>query len=128
MRPPRPAGFGFFTVCALLTACGCAFALAVNDGLPVFLPGRMAVAATGALALVTAEALARVRPWAFSASVAFAGTFIVMLLLAARDEIDVGIAMSGGVGLFALVALSIVHNGLGSVYGPRPVSRRYPAP
>lgn len=128
MRPPRPVGFGFLTVCALLSAGGCGIALASSTGEPVFLPGRMAVAMTGALALVTAEALAFVRPWAFSASVAFAGTFIVMPLVAVWDEIDVGITMSSGVALFALVALSIVHNGLDSVSTPRPVPRRRAAP
>lgn len=116
-------------MCALLSAGGCALALAQAsiDGVPVFLPGRMAVAATGALALVTAEALAFVRPWAFSASVAFAGTFLAMIVVVGKGAVE-AFGACGPVGLFALVALAIVHNGLNSVSTPRPMPRRRAAP
>ena len=112
MPVKRPAGFGFLTFCCV--ACAILMAtLLGGDILPAYmlLPARMAIGATGALALVTAEALWRVRPWAFSASLAFAGTFEVMLFVVTGTLLG-GLAMAGVAALFIVVALSIVHNGL----------------
>jgi|SRR5215218_834352 len=123
MQPPRPAGFVFLTGCALVCACVMAAALALSGtetGAP--LAARFALGATGALALVTAEALAFVRPWAFGASLAFAGSFIAMTFVSVHD-LDVSLATSAPALLPILVALSIVYNGLDSVsrmaHGPR---------
>jgi hypothetical protein len=114
MGPLRPAGFGFLTFCALLCALVMAAALTVPDIAP---PGRFALGATGALALVTAEALAFVRPWAFGASLAFAGSFMAMIFVVLGTfEVDF-IALMAPAGLFILVALSIVRNGLGVPLG-----------
>jgi len=122
MRPPRPAGFGFLTVCALACAVLMAAALDLDDGSPMV---RFAVGATGALALVVAEALACVRPWAFGASIAFAGTFIAMLVVVLRDLEGVVIAV-GMTAMFILVALSIVYNGVHHVPPAPGMRRRYP--
>src|SRR5687768_9691973 len=85
MRPPRPAGFTFLTVCAVLCACATAWALATAGDEQRLLASRFALGATGALALVTAEALVFVRPWAFGASLAFAGSFVALIFVTVRD-------------------------------------------
>jgi hypothetical protein len=114
MGPLRPAGFGFLTFCALLCAVAMATALTAPGIAP---PGRFALGATGALALVTAEALAFVRPWAFGASLAFAGSFMAMILVV-LGTVEVGFtALMTPAGLFILIALSIVRNGLGAPLG-----------
>lgn len=114
MRPLRPAGFGFLAFCALLCALVMAAAL-TSAGMA--LPARFALGATGALALVTAEALAFVRPWAFGASLAFAGSFMAMILVV-LSGIEAGfIPVMAPAGLFILVALSIVRDGLGAPPG-----------
>ncbi|MFL5541529.1 MAG: hypothetical protein ACJ8J0_21255, partial [Longimicrobiaceae bacterium] len=102
MRSARPAGFVFLTVCALACACVMAAALAAPDFPPV---ARFSLAATGALALVVAEALAFVRPWAFGASIAFAGTFIAMLFVVTLDA-EALIFLVCITAFFILVALS----------------------
>ena len=112
-RPPaRPAGFTFLSACAGLCACVMAGVLAQTGD--VSLPGRFVAAATGALALVTAEALACVRPWAFSASVALAGTFVVMIFVTVSD-VTAALVTAGLVTFPILIALSIVYNGLASL-------------
>jgi hypothetical protein len=109
-NPPssRPAGFVFLAVCALLCALALAILLATGDELPRV---RFALGATGALALVTAEALAYVRPWAFGASLAFAGSFVALVFVATHDFV-VGVVGTCPTILPILVALSVVHNGL----------------
>jgi hypothetical protein len=109
MRPPRPAGFGFLGFCALLCALAMAAALTIAGVAP---PARFALGATGALALVTAEALAFTRPWAFGASLAFAGSFVAMVFVAVHD-VAVAMAIAATALLPILVALSIIHNGVG---------------
>lgn len=111
MRAKRPPGFGFLAVCSFLCAGAMAWLLQVApDDIPHPLVVRFAFGATGALALVTAEALWRVRRWAFSASLAFAGTFLVMpVAVTGRWE---AVVISGVSALFIAVALSIVYNGL----------------
>jgi hypothetical protein len=125
MRPPRPTGFTFLTACALLCACAMAWALAlVGDGEGVSLPLRLALGTTGALALVTSEALAFVRPWAYRASVAFALSFIAMILVMGGG-IEFTLVMAAILLMPILIALSIVWNGL----QPTPVAapgRRLP--
>ena len=107
----RPAGFGFLTVCSLLCAGVMAWMLGVfPDDIPLVVASRFAVGVTGALAMVTAEALWRVRPWAFSASVAFAGSFVLMPIVVTKAW--EAVAFSGVAGLFIVVALGIVHRGL----------------
>ena len=108
----RPSGFGFLAFCSVTCAVVMALLLGGSD-LPsdVLFPARMAVGATGALALVTAEALWRVRPWAFSASLAFAGTFVVMLFVVS-GSLAGGFVASSVAALFIAVALSIVYTGL----------------
>jgi hypothetical protein len=113
MPRARPAGFTFLTLCALLCACGMAWALATLGGEEHLPAIRFAVAATGALALVTAEALAFVQPWAYGASLAFAGSFVAMLFVTLGD-FSGGIATTALVALPIAIALSIVHNGLAS--------------
>ena len=121
MRPPRPAGFVFLTACAVLCAAVMALGLADADfaSEPV---SRFALAATGALALVTAEALALVRPWAYGASIALAGSFVAMVFVVA-GSIEVSLAIACVVALPILSALSIVYNGLRPVppvtHGPQ---------
>lgn len=88
MHHKRPDDFGILAVCVF------AFALLV----------------AGALALVTAEALWRVRPWGYSASIAFAGSFVVMPIV--LDPGWSAVAFSGVAALFIVVALSIVYRGL----------------
>ena len=86
MRAPRPEGFGFFALCAL--ACACFMAVLLSRGTlhQHYLPlQRLAVGATGALALVAAEAIWCVRRWAFPASAALAAMFMVMLFLVLGD-------------------------------------------
>lgn len=121
MHPSRPAGFVFLAVCALASACVMAAALGLGHGPP---PVRFALGATGALALVVAEALAFVRPWAFGASLAFAGTFIAMLLVVSGD-MTVFIILGSLSAFFILLALSIVYNGTHSVTIPPVARRRY---
>jgi hypothetical protein len=109
-NPPsgRPAGFVFLAACALLCALALAIMLATGDDPP---PVRFALGATGALALVTAEALVFVRPWGFGASLAFAGSFVATLFVATHDLV-VGVVGTCPTILPILVALSVVHNGL----------------
>ena len=111
-RPRRPAGFGFLAGCALL--CAGVMALGLADGgsdLDFPLVSRFALAATGALALVTAEALAFVRPWAYGASLALAGSFVATMFVLGGGY-DVGFVMIGVSALPILIALSIVYNGM----------------
>ena len=111
-RSMRPACFGFLAFCSV--ACAILMAKLLGDNqLPAYrlFPARMAVGATGALALVTAEALWRVRPWAFSASLAFAGTFVVTLFVLTGTLLS-GLLASLVALLFIAIALSIVYNGL----------------
>ena len=111
MRPKRPTGFGFLAVCSLLCAGAMGSLLAmIPDDVPHLLAARFALGATGALALVTAEALWRVRPWAFGASLAFGGVFVVMPV--AVTGMWEAIVVSALPALFILAALSIVHRGL----------------
>jgi len=125
MQTNRPAGFLFLAWCALACACAMAVALGVSD---VPAPARFAVGATGALALVTAEALAFVRPWAFGASLAFAGSFIAMTFVAVHD-VDMSLTISAPALLPILIALSIVYNGLVSISGATHAARtRVPRP
>jgi hypothetical protein len=98
----------FLAACALLCALALAILLATGDDLP---PVRFALGATGALALVTAEALAFVRRWAFGASLAFAGSFVATIFVATHDVVVAVVGTCPTV-LPILVALSVVHNGL----------------
>jgi hypothetical protein len=122
MRSARPVGFGFLALCALACACVMAAALAAPGVPPV---ARFALGATGALALVTAEALAFARPWAFSGSIAFAGTFIAMLFVVTLDaeEFIILVCITA---FFILVALSIVYNGMHPTPPAPAMRRRYP--
>lgn len=115
MRPPRPAGFGFLCACSLIAAVAMALLLS-EEPLDVTPAARLAMACTGALALVTAEALAYVRRWAFGASLAFAGVFPVMTMLVSGSVIG-SVGMWGPGAVFAVFALAVVHEGLESVYG-----------
>ena len=123
MRSARPPGFVFLTVCAL--ACAVMMAAVLDlDGKPPAV--RFAVGATGALALVVAEALACVRPWAFGASVAFAGTFIAMLITVSIPDTGAVVGLVSVAMLFIVVALSIVHHGMNPAPAVPGMRRRYP--
>jgi len=98
----------FLAACALVCALVLAVMLAASDDRP---PVRFALGATGALGLVTAEALALVRPWAFGASLAFAGSFVATLFVGTHDVV-VAVVGTCLTLLPIVVALSIVHNGL----------------
>lgn len=120
-RSKRPAGFGFLTICSLLCAGVMALLLGtIPDDVPHVLAMRFAIGATGALALVTSEALWRVRPWGYSASIAFAGSFVVMPIV--LDPSWSAVAFSGVAALFIVVALSIVYRG----FFPDPTLVRVP--
>lgn len=124
MTPIRPAGFRFLCACALLCACMMAWGLASSDAVVLFgPPGRLAVAATGALALVTAEALAFGRPWVFRASVAFALAFLAMIAVITRS-LELTVMFGGVSGLFILVALGIVSHGVDVLNGRAPGAPR----
>jgi hypothetical protein len=113
MTRTRPAGFPFLSACALACACVMASLLAKLGG--DALSGRFAVAATGALALVTAEALAFVRPWAFGASLAFAGAFFAAIFVTA-DSVDSFFVVATVTLIPVIIALAFVYNGLRSVH------------
>ncbi|MFL5381614.1 MAG: hypothetical protein ACJ8GN_03745 [Longimicrobiaceae bacterium] len=125
MNRARPDGFGFLAMCALACACVMAGSLGLGSGGPP--PVRFAVGATGALALVTAEALAYVRPWAFGASLAFAGTFFALLgvMVPYIEAIAVLAVMAG---IFILIALVIVFRGMCSLSTPAPRLQRRRVP
>ncbi|MFL5539978.1 MAG: hypothetical protein ACJ8J0_13350 [Longimicrobiaceae bacterium] len=122
MRPPLPAGFLFLTFCAFFCACLMAVALALPE---VSLAERFAYGATGALALVVAEALAFVRPWAFGASIALAGTFIATLFVVTAD-LEVFLVFSVIAGLFIVIALAFVYEGMNPAPAVPGTRRRYP--
>jgi hypothetical protein len=123
--PHRPVGFVFLAVCSFLCGLAMTVVLATAGNSP---SARFAAGATGALALVTAEALAFVRPWAFGASLAFAGSFIAMTFVSLN--VDVAWAITAVAILPILIALSMVYNGLRSVAGAAhvPQPTRVPAP
>jgi hypothetical protein len=79
------------------------------------------------MALVTAETLALVRPWAFSASFAFAVSFAATLFVIA-SSIDVFLVMATIAVLPVLIALLFVYNGLRSVPAITPGPRRIRVP
>jgi hypothetical protein len=112
MQPSRPAAFGILAVCSFLCACVVSAVLVGGGGdVDPGMGGRFGLGVTGALALVTAESLWFVRPWAFGTSLAFAGSFVATLFVLA-DSIDVFLVMAAVVALPILVALIFVHNGL----------------
>lgn len=121
MHPARPAGFVFLAVCSLACAVVMAFVLGLGGGTP---PIHFAMGATGALALVVAEALAFVRPWAFGASIAFGGTFIAMLVVVAMSNAAAMLRPVAIAGLFVLFALAIVYRGMDSLSTTAPAHRR----
>ena len=122
---PRPPGFVLLSVCFFL--CACAMALGLADGELASGPAsRFLLAATGALALVTAEALAFVRPWAFSASLAFAASFAAMAFVLASSNVI--IAITAIVAFPIVTALVFIYNGLRSVPAATPGSQRIRVP
>jgi uncharacterized membrane protein len=128
MRPFHPAGFVVLSGCSFL--CACVMALGLADGVEDLahpLAGRFALATTGALALVTAEALFFVRPWAFSASLAFAASFAATILVTARSTDDF-LVIATVVVVPVLIALMFVYNGLRSVRTITPGPQRIRVP
>ena len=111
MHHTRPAGFGFLAVCAFGFALLMAAFLANTAHVGDLLVDRMIVGVTGALGLLTAEALWFVRGWAFRASLAFAGMFVV-ILFAMMDSSLAGLVMVGGSLLCLALALRVVYLGL----------------
>ena len=109
-RPPVPPGFRFLAVCALLCAAAMIVPL-LRRVPPDGQLDRVMVVVIALLALITAEALAFVRPWAFRATVALASAFPIAIIVWMRSMLD-GIAMSGPGLLFGVVAIAIVHHGL----------------
>lgn len=127
MRPTRPDGFGLYAFCSCVCA-GC-MALLLTDVMLYpgpSLPGRLAIGATGAFGLVTAEALWFVRRWAFPASLAFAGAFVAMLFVAGvvMADLTIGFMLAIVVLIFLFPALVKVRAGIASRYTGAPV----PAP
>lgn len=123
MHPDRPAGFGFLAVCCFAFALLMAAFLADDAHVGDLLVDRMIVGVTGALGLLTAEALWFVRRWAFRASLAFAGVFVV-ILFALMDSSPAGLVMMAASLLCLGLALRVVYQGLRA--GPTiriPVSR-----
>jgi len=121
-RPASPAGFRFLAVCALL--CAAAMAPELMRPPPEDTELRRLMAAVIAvLSLVTAEALAFVRPWASRATVALAAAFPIAAIALERNLPD-GIADSAPALLFGVIALSIVHHGVSSA--SRPGNRQNP--
>jgi hypothetical protein len=125
MNRVRPDGFLFLATCALGCACVMAGVLGLGNGGPPLV--RFAVGTTGALALVTAEALACVRPWAFGASLAFGGMFIALLgvWVSYTERVAVLAVVAG---LFVLIALVMVYRGMESLSTPAPRLQRRRVP
>lgn len=111
MHPHRPAGFGFLAICCFAFALLMAAFLADTARIGDLVVDRMIAGVTGALGLLTAEALWFVRRWAFRASLAFAGMFVV-ILFAMLDVSLAGIALMAGMLLVVAIALRAVHHGL----------------
>ena len=88
---------------------------------------RFVLAATGALALVTAEALAFVRRWAFSASLAFTASFAAAIFVLASSN-DGIFAIAAIMALPILTALAFIYNGLRSVVTITPGPQRIRVP
>jgi hypothetical protein len=122
MRAPRPTGFVFLCVCALLCAAVMGWLLTGDAAAHTTMPGRLAIAATGALALVTAEALAFVRPWAYRASIAFGVAFVVRVAVL-TDRFVMAAAACAAPLVFIIIALGIVRRGL-----PAAPAQRIPRP
>lgn len=120
----RPNGFAVLAVCAALFGAFAGLVLATDDG-----GGDVAVntllAAWGSLGLLTAEALWRVRRWAFPASVALAGSVlapcVVLAVVLAMDN-DVPMALlallAGGIMVFGMQpVLAYVRDRSRSLHG-----------
>lgn len=122
MRAPRPPDFGFLAGGSLVFALLMAGLLA--DAVPTdeLLSSRMFAGVAGALALLTAEALWFVRPWAFRASLAFAGMLVVFVFALVGSSRD-GLGLAAFALMFIGVSLRAVHRGLRA--GP---TIRIPAP
>ena len=128
MRPFHPAGFVVLSGCSFL--CACVMALGLADGVGDLahpLAGRFALAATGALALVTAEALFFVRRWAFSASLAFAVSLMATIFVVAQS-VDISLVAATVVAIPVITALPFVYNGLRSVHAITPGPQRIRVP
>lgn len=111
MRLHRPAGFGFLAICCFAFALLMAAFLADTARIGDLVVDRMIAGVTGALGLLAAEALWFVRRWAFRASLAFAGMFVV-ILFAMLDTSLAGIAVLAGMLLATAIALKVVYQGL----------------
>jgi hypothetical protein len=122
MRLHRPAGFGFLAICCFAFALLMAAFLADTARIGDLVVDRMIAGVTGALGLLAAEALWFVRRWAFRASLAFAGMF-VMILLAMMHSSLAELAMVACLMVVIAIALKVVYQGLHA-----PSTIRIPAP
>lgn len=114
MPHDRPAGFGFLAICCFAFALLMAAFLAHTARIGDLIVDRMIAGVTGALGalgLLAAEALWFVRRWAFRASLAFAGMFVV-IIFAMLDTSLAGIAVLAGMLLATAIALKVVYQGL----------------
>ena len=111
MHPDRPAGFGFLAICCFAFALLMAAFLADTARIGDLVVDRMIAGVTGALGLLTAEALWFVRRWAFRASLAFAGMFGVILFAVMGSSLA-GLALVACLVIVIAIALRVVHNGL----------------
>ena len=107
----RPASFGFLAVCCFVFAMLMAAFLADDAHVGELLVDRVIVGVSGALGLLTAEALWFVRRWAFRASLAFAG-MLAVILFAMMDSSLAGLALVAGSLLCLAIALRVVYHGL----------------
>ena len=123
----QPLGYPLLAVCAWTFAVLMALALvAADDSMPVpngtVLLVRVFAAALAVLALVTGEALWRVRPWAFRVSLLLAATYLCaaawVSTLAGETESAVGIfaAVGGGSLIFIGPALAYLRDRHRQIY------------
>lgn len=121
-----PVGFIVLSACSFLCAGAMAIGLGYNSE-DIGPGGRLALAATGALALVTAEALAFVRPWTFTASLAFAVSFVTMLFVV-PESTDTSLVVMTIVAIPIVTALTFVYNGLRAIRAATPGPRQIAVP
>jgi hypothetical protein len=120
---------GFFALGACALTFGAVLAMILANGMlssPGELPARAAVAVTGVLAFVAAEALFFTRPWAYRASAALAASYGAMMLIVAAETGSWG-GVTGLTALSAAVIVPLVRHVHETLHPPAPRRRRPPA-